>query len=156
MKPTFNHVGVGVSNLDEAIRFYTLALECRLVRPPCEIRSDDTNGDQPVDVLSPPPFKHMRIAHLAMSDGVGIELFQLIDPPHVSRSPILEYWKSGLFHFCVTDLDLRKRLEMIVANGGRQLSRVWLNRPPDNYMVYCSDPWGTVIELYSRTYEDAC
>jgi hypothetical protein len=95
----------------------------------------------------------MYMAHIATSDGVGIELFQQIDPPHVPRVPQLEYWKSGVFHFCVTDPNLEGRVKRIVENGGRQLSKIWVNVPPDVRTVYCCDPWGTIIEVSSHSYE---
>ena len=152
MSVTFNHVGVGVADIELGVRFYTRALDCRVIAAPFEVRADDPGGDQPVDVLKPPTFRHMAMAHLATADGVGIELFQLIDPPHQPRLPQLEYWKSGVFHFCITDPDVEARLTRIRGHGGRQLSKVWLNREPDRYMAYCCDPWGTIIEIYSHSY----
>lgn len=154
MTVTFNHVGIGVADIEAGVQFYTSALDCDVIMPPFEVRGDDVGGEQPRDVLKPPMFNRMLMAHLTMSDGAGIELFQLIDPPHEPRVPQLEYWKSGVFHFCITDLDLETRLARIIARGGKQLSKVWLNQPPDGYMVYCCDPWGTIIEVYSHNYRE--
>lgn len=94
------------------------------------------------------------MSHLVTPDGIGVELFQLIDRPHQKRDPPLEYWKNGVLHFGITDLDIEARLATIIRNGGRQLSAVWLNRPPNSErkMVYCADPWGTIIEIYTHSY----
>lgn len=154
MNVTFNHVGIGVADIEVGVKFYAMALDCAVVVPPFEVRGEDVGGDQPRDVLKPPAFHRMLMAHLATADGIGIELFQLVDPVHEPRVPQLEYWKSGIFHFCITDFDLEARLAKIRAHGGRQLSKVWLNRPPAKHMVYCSDPWGTIIEIYSHGYRE--
>ena len=53
--------------------------------------------------------------------GVGLELFEAIDPPHERREESIEFWKSGTFHFCVTDPDIEGLVDKIVATGGRQL-----------------------------------
>jgi hypothetical protein len=37
----------------------------------------------------------MLLAHMVSVNGVGLELFQLLDPPHERREPSLEDWKSG-------------------------------------------------------------
>ncbi|MES0179074.1 VOC family protein [Mesorhizobium sp. M0025] len=154
MKAAFNHIGIGVADIQDGIRFYTLSLDCRIIQGPRDVHARDVGGAQAVDVLKPPGFSHMRIAHLVMPDSTGIELFQLIDPPHEPRVPQLEYWKSGLFHFCFTDPDLLARLALIKMHGGGQLSEVWQNGAPDMRMVYCCDPWGTIIEIYSHSYVD--
>lgn len=151
---TFNHVGIGVADIEAGVRFYTKALDCSVVMAPFEVRGDDVGGEQPRDVLKPPMLHRMLMAHLATTDEIGIELFQLIDPPHEPRVPQLEYWKSGVFHFCITDIDLEARLARIKSHGGRQLSKVWVNRPPARTMVYCCDPWGTIIEIYSHSYRE--
>ena len=151
-----NHVGVGVADVDQATIFYRAVFGCRVLRPPFEVRGDGPNGAQPRDVLKPPTFKRMRMAHLVAANGIGIELFQLIDPPYVRREPPLEYWKSGLFHFSMTVDDIEETLAALTAAGGSVLSKIWINDPEDPFkrMVYCADPWGTIIELYSHSYID--
>ena len=154
MKATFNHVGIGVGDINAAVAFYCGAFGCRLVGGILEIGRDGPQGAKAVDVLSSRPFHRMKVAKLIMSDGVGIELFELLDPPHEAREPKLEYWKSGTFHFCVTALDFDESLQRIVELGGRQTSRCWQQDPcdPNKRMVYCADPWGTEIELYSHPF----
>ena len=150
----FNHVGIGVADIDRAVSFYVSMFGCRVLRAPFAVRSTDKRGEQPVDVLKPPSFKHMLMAHLATVDEVGIELFQLIDPPHEPRKPEPEYWKSGVFHISFTCAVIEDKVAELVAAGGIQLSRIWVNDDTDQSkkMVYCADPWGTIIELYTHDY----
>ena len=152
----FNHVGIGVADIHRAVTFYVSVFGCRVLRSPFEVLSSDKRGEQPVDVLKPPPFKRMIMAHLATVNEIGIELFQLIDPPHEPRRPQLEYWKSGVFHLSLTSPDIELKLAELIKAGGVQLSEVWVNDDKDESkkMVYCTDPWGTIIELYTHDYAD--
>lgn len=153
---SFNHVGIGVAEIGRAVGFYVFVFGCEVLRAPFEVRANGPRGDQPVDVLKPPAFRHMKMAHLASGNGIGIELFQLIDPPHEPRSPQLEYWKSGVFHLSFTASDIEAKLAAVIEAGGRQLSQIWINDPEDDTkkMVYCADPWGTILELYTHDYGD--
>ncbi|MCY4541844.1 MAG: hypothetical protein OXB95_05550 [Rhodobacteraceae bacterium] len=96
----------------------------------------------------------MKVAKLIMSDGVRLEIFEMVNPPHEAREPPLEYWKSGTFHFCITALDIDKTLKRVVELGGNQTSICWQQYPsdPGKRMVYCADPWGTVIALHSQSF----
>jgi catechol 2,3-dioxygenase-like lactoylglutathione lyase family enzyme len=96
-----NHVGVGVADIERAIRWYGEVLGFTLLREPLEIRAADP-GSNVHDVLGQDCHALLQ-AHMVSVNGIGIELFQLLDPPHERRDPSLEYWKSGFFHICVTD-----------------------------------------------------
>jgi hypothetical protein len=66
----------------------------------------------------------------------------------------VEFWRSGTFHFCVTDPDIEGLAARIAATGGRRLSKVWDDRSPHGLrMVYRQDPWGTLIEIHTHRYE---
>jgi catechol 2,3-dioxygenase-like lactoylglutathione lyase family enzyme len=151
---SLNHVGVGVADIDAAICWYQEVLGFRLFAGPREVSVESPGGEQAQDVLGK-EFRQMRIAHLTTGSGVGVELFQSIDPPHQRRSTEVEFWKSGVFHFCVTDPDIETLTARIVASGGKQLSQIWNDRPADaRYkMVYCQDPFGTLIEIHTHSYE---
>ena len=151
----FNHVGVGVSDLDRAIIFYTEILGFILLRHPFEVVVDEGYpGEMAADVLGA-KFKRMWQAHLSAGNGIGFELFQLVDPPHERREPPLEYWKSGFFHICVTDSDVEGLVVRISQSGGKQLSKIWKINPNSRFarMCYCEDPFGNIIEIYSHSYE---
>jgi catechol 2,3-dioxygenase-like lactoylglutathione lyase family enzyme len=152
----FNHVGVGVSDLDQAIEWYQAVFGFVLLRPPFEVRALDGSysGEQAANVLGE-SFGRMRQAHLTTANGVGFELFQLIDPPHERRATSLEFWKNGFFHVCITDPDVDGAVSRLVENGGKQLSKVWRIDPSrDTYkMCYCEDIFGNILEIYSHSYD---
>jgi catechol 2,3-dioxygenase-like lactoylglutathione lyase family enzyme len=151
---SLNHIGVSVADIDAAIRWYQDVLGFRLFAGPTEVSIDSAAGEQAHDVLGT-VFRKMRIAHLTTGSGVGVELFQSIDPRHERRETAVEFWKSGVFHFCVTDPDIEALAAKIVATGGRRLSKIWNDRPSSNEhrMVYCQDPFGTLIEIHTHSYE---
>ncbi len=61
-----------------------------------------------------------------------------------------------MFHVCFQDPDLEGRIKLIEAHGGRmRMRQVPLLLPGQKpyRMVYCEDPFGNIIELYSHSYE---
>ena len=153
---SINHIGVGVSDLEQAISWYCEVFGFTLLREPFEVRADDGSysGQQAANVLGS-RFRHMRMAHLSSANGVGIELFQLLDPPHERRTTSLEFWKNGFFHICLTDPDVETAVARIVENGGRQLSSIWAVDPKskEHKICYCEDIFGNIIKIYSHSYE---
>jgi catechol 2,3-dioxygenase-like lactoylglutathione lyase family enzyme len=150
-----NHIGVGVDDLDRAIDWYCTVLGFMLLKGPFEVRSTTSyDGPMAVDVLGA-SFRHMRQAHLLSVNGIGVELFQLLDPPHERRKPSIQFWTNGFFHICITDSDVESIVKKIAQTGGRQLSKIWLIHPDVQAyrMCYCEDPFGNIIEIYSHSYE---
>src|SRR6266404_6771190 len=120
-----NHVGVGVADIERAIRWYKEVLGFTLLKGPFEVHGADPGSDVQ-DVLGQ-DCNALLLAHMVSVNGIGIELFQLLDPPHERRDPPLEYWKSGFFHICVTDPDIEGLAGRIALSGGRQRSKIWRN-----------------------------
>jgi hypothetical protein len=88
-----NHVDVGVADIERAIRWYGEVLGFTLLRGPLEIRAADP-GSNIHDVLGQ-DCNALLQAHMVSVNGIGIELFQLLDPPHERRDPPLEYWRAA-------------------------------------------------------------
>ncbi|MEO1128088.1 MAG: VOC family protein [Planctomycetota bacterium] len=151
---TFSHVGITVPDLDRAVAFYRDALGLYLIMGPVEVTSDDSAIGQMCDDVFGEGWRRFRIAHMATADRVGVELFEF-DRTEPETRPF-EYWRPGLFHLCVQDPDLEGRVRLIEAHGGRQrMERVrWYHPQQKPYrMVYCEDPFGNIIEIYSHSYE---
>ena len=148
-----NHVGVGVADIGRAIRWYEEVLGFTLLTGPLEIRAADPDSNIH-DVLGQ-DCNALLQAHMVSVNGIGIELFQLLDPPHERRNQPLEYWKSGFFHICVTDPDIEGLAGRIASSGGRQRSKIWQTDPSTNEyrLCYCEDPFGNIIEIYTHNYE---
>jgi catechol 2,3-dioxygenase-like lactoylglutathione lyase family enzyme len=153
---SFNHVGIGVSDVESAIAWYREVFGFILLREPFEVNTADCSyaGRQAANVLGP-RFGYMRMAHMTTANGIGIELFQLLHPPHERRPVSLEFWKNGYFHICLTDPDVPGAVARIVKNGGNQLSDIWQVEPgfPDYKICYCEDIFGNILEIYSHSYD---
>lgn len=149
-----NHIGTVVPDIEAAIEWYRDVMGFGLVDGPHDLRQDGPTGPQTDNVLGK-NMKHLRIAHMGTGNGVGLELFEPVDPPLERRDNMVEFWRSGFFHICVTDPDVEGLVARIVETGGQQLSDIWPERPPktEYRMCYCADPFGNVIEVYSHMYE---
>lgn len=151
---TFSHIGITVPDLERAVDFYVKALGLYQIMPPTTINHDDSAIGQMCDDVFGQGWGSFRIAHLSSGDGIGIELFEF--PNTVAETRPFEYWRQGLFHFCMQDEDLEGRLKLIEAHGGRQrmqqVRRYYPGEKPYR-MVYVEDPFGNVFELYSHSYE---
>ena len=151
---TFSHIGITVADLDRAVEFYTKALDLYLIMPPTEILHDDSAIGQMCDDVFGEGWGSFRIAHMSTGDGIGIELFEF--PTTEDERRPFEYWRPGLFHFCVQDELLEERVKRIEAYGGHQRMQQVRYYYPDEKpyrMVYCEDPFGNIVELYSHSYE---
>src|SRR5262249_14335629 len=120
-----NHVGVGVADIEKAIRWYQDVLGFTLLKGPMEVRADQGYRGEEVRNVLGQDFQAMLQAHMATANGLGIELFQLLEPLHERRERSLEYWKNGFFHICVTDPNIEQLADRIASSGGRQRSKVW-------------------------------
>jgi hypothetical protein len=88
-------------------------------------------------------------------NGVGLELFQFVEPVSEPAPEGLGWRRGGLWHVCFTHPDIVEQAKRIVDAGGEQVcpvSRFVPGRPWE--LVYARDPWGTVIELMSHSYAE--
>lgn len=151
---SFSHIGITVPDLDKAVEFYTKAFDLYLLMPPSEVLQDNSAIGEMCDDVFGAGWGRFRIAHLSTGDGVGIELFEF--PSTDDTPPPFDYWKPGIFHFCLQDSDLENRVKRIEALGGKQRMQQVRYYYPDQKpyrMVYCEDPFGNLVELYSHSYE---
>jgi catechol 2,3-dioxygenase-like lactoylglutathione lyase family enzyme len=137
------HVGIAVADLDRALAWYTDALGLEPLGPPTTVAAEDGHpATVAADVLGAGPF---RQAHLTSANGVAVELFEFAEPQ--------ERW-TGIFHICAVPPNLDRTAARIAATGGRRTSRIWHIFPNAPYRtVYCEDPFGNTIELYSHSHE---
>ena len=150
---TFSHIGISVTDLEAAVKFYAEVLGWYVIMEPTTITEDDSDiGQMCTDVFGA-NWKSFRIAHLSTGDRVGIELFEFPDNQRPDNN--LEYWKTGTFHFCVQDPDVEGLVEKIKAHGGKQRMPIRHYYPGEKpyRMVYVEDPFGNVFEIYSHSYE---
>lgn len=151
---TFSHIGITVPDLDRAVEFYSKCFDLYVIMPPTVIHHDQSAIGQMCDDVFGEGWGSFRIAHLATGDGVGIELFEF--PQTKAEAQSFEYWRPGLFHFCLQDEKLEERVALIESMGGKQRMKQVRHYYPGQKpyrMVYVEDPFGNVFELYSHSYE---
>ena len=119
---------------------------CYVLAHPAEANDDGTHFGNAVKDIFGKNFGSLKIAHLSTADGVGIELFQFSKPKTYAPDNAFEYWRTGIFHICLTAVNIEATAKQIAANGGKQMSKVWKLFSNKDYKVcYCCDPWGTII-----------
>lgn len=150
---SFSHIGLSVPDLEQAVDFYSSVLGWYVVMPPTVVQEDDTAiGIMCKDVFGT-GWGSFKIAHLSSSDRVGIEMFEFKNNVPVPTE--FEYWRTGVFHFCVQDPDVEGLVDKICRSGGKQRMPIRYYYPGEKpyRMVYCEDPFGNIIEIYSHSYE---
>jgi len=149
----FSHIGLSVPNLEQAISFYSEVMGWYTIMEPSDVVEDDS----PIGVMCTDVFGagwgKFRIAHMATGDRVGIELFEF--PNNEQPDNNFEFWKTGIFHYAIQDPDIEGMVEKIIAHGGKQRMPIREYYPGEKpyRMVYCEDPFGNLVELYSHSYE---
>jgi lactoylglutathione lyase family protein len=151
----FSHIGVTVPDLDVAVKFYEETMGFYIIMRPTEIIEDPTTaiGIMCQDVFGT-GYKKFRIAHMSTSDKIGIELFEFQQTKDLPR-PEFNPFRTGLFHFCIQDPDVEGLVEKIINAGGKQRMPIRYYYPGEKpyRMVYCEDPFGNLLEIYSHSYE---
>ena len=150
----FSHIGLSVPDLDKAVEFYTEVMGWYLIMQPTDVTEDDS----PIGLMCTDVFgagwSKFRIAHLSTGDRIGVELFQFNG--QVNPENNFEYWKTGVFHFCVQDPNVEELAERIVAAGGKKRMpepRYYYPGEKPYRMIYMEDPFGNILEIYSHSYE---
>lgn len=151
VRVTVNHVGVSVTDLEKATEWYRTVLGMELIRGPLEFDAANPSAAAHRDVFGP-QWGGVRIAFLTTANGVGVELFQFTEPAAVRRAENFDYWRSGIFHMCVTTEDVAALAGDIEAMGGRQRSEIHETRP-GVHTCYCEDPDGNILEITSANFE---
>ncbi|MEL0643062.1 VOC family protein [Olleya sp. Ti.3.14] len=151
---SFSHVGITVPDIKEAVKFYSEVMGWYVIMEPFIVKKEKETaiGQMCIDVFGD-DWTTFEIAHLATSDGIGIELFSF--PNGVKEAPEFSPFNTGLFHFCVQDPNIEALVEKIVAYGGKQRMPIRAYYPDDKpfKMCYVEDPFGIVFEVYTHSYE---
>lgn len=117
------------------------------------VEGDSAIGEMCTDVFGA-KWEFFKIAHLSTGDRIGVELFQFKNQQ--SPDDNFEYWKTGVFHFCVQDPDVEGLAEKIVEAGGKKRMakpRYYYPGEKPYRMIYMEDQFGNILEIYSHSYE---
>lgn len=105
----------------------------------------------------PDSLQEAKMAWLVTGNGVGLELFEFLEPRSpartVSQSFEASYNQPGFFHFCVTDSDPEALAAAIEEAGGRRVGKAVDPLGSGVKCVYTADAWGNVIEVFSISFE---
>lgn len=151
---TFSHIGITVPNIEEAVKFYTEVMGFYVIMEPTVVKEENETaiGQMCIDVFGE-GWGTFKIAHLSTGDKIGFELFEFNESKDLK--PTFEPFRTGLFHFSVQDPDVEGLVKKIVNAGGKQRMPIREYYPGDKpyRMCYVEDPFGTVFEIYSHSYE---
>jgi catechol 2,3-dioxygenase-like lactoylglutathione lyase family enzyme len=160
-----NHIGVSVTNIHKAISWYEEVLGFNVLRHEIVSAEDSSLIASNFKRIFGDNFKRVQVAWLSSGNSVGFELFEFEDPkaennsyPNVTngQQPCkFEYWKTGIFHICVSDPNIEDLCKKIRDNGGKQCTEVLHvnNSKPHYKIAYCQDPFGIIIEIFTYSYE---
>ena len=151
---SFSHIGLTVPDIEAAVQFYSEVMGWYVIMEPSTVKkeTDTAIGQMCIDVFGT-DWEEFEIAHLATSDGIGVELFSF--PHGVKEAPAFNPFHTGLFHFCIQDPLIEELVEKIVAHGGKQRMPIREYYPKEKpfKMCYVEDPFGIVFEVYTHSYE---
>jgi catechol 2,3-dioxygenase-like lactoylglutathione lyase family enzyme len=151
---SINHIAISVPDLDTGFNWYQEVMGFTIVRGPAELTYDDIHVGNALRNIFGSEFKRLRIVWMTSANSIGIELFQFIQPEQLAHKKQVEYWHGGVIHIAVTERNIEALLEKVTKTGGRQLSNIWELDPKNHHkLVFCSDPFGNIIEIYSHSFD---
>src|SRR5262245_41107265 len=158
MSHAVNHIAVSVTDITKARDWYRDVLGLTVLMDPVEIAVGSEQTDPHLAALVRavfgPKLGKFMICHLSTANGVGIELFQFIDPPAEQLQDNFRYWETGFFHIAVTNPDPASLAERISQTGGKKRTGPLELAPGSGKKIcFCEDPFGNLIEIYSHSYE---
>ena len=149
-----NHFGLTVGNLDVAVGFYRDALGYRLLAGPFPLVPDDSHFGTITKAVYGPDARGGHFAHMVSGNGVGLELFQFEDP-EANKPAMQPYWKNGYHHMAFTAPDIEAFVAKIIEHGGKRHTPTFeVFEGTGKKLVYCHDPFGNWIEVFTHAYED--
>lgn len=149
-----NHVGLTVPDIFGAIDWYgaLFGFSCIMGPRVLEPAAAATHETSPV---FGPRFRRAYQAHLLTANGVGLELFQFIEPPVAEAEPQMAYERRGPWHLCFTCPDVAGLVARIVEAGGRHHAGPFAFVPGRPWeLAYCFDPWSNTLEIMSHSYPE--
>jgi len=114
------HVGLVVSDIHAAVAWYSSVLGFVALAPPV-LLSADSHAGRVAAAIYGERFGSCKQAQLMAGNGVGLELFEFLEPPTAPGGGEFEYWRAGLFHICVVDPEIEALQEVIARRLGYRL-----------------------------------
>ncbi|KAH7089409.1 hypothetical protein FB567DRAFT_618510 [Paraphoma chrysanthemicola] len=106
--------------------------------------------DAPIFSTYGPTLQKVKTAYLSAGNGVGVEVFEFMDPPYQAPEGF-DYVRGGIGHIGITTPHVDEVVQKILDNGGRQIGEQLdlgvAREGVQRTAAYLQDPWGTVLEL---------
>jgi catechol 2,3-dioxygenase-like lactoylglutathione lyase family enzyme len=142
-----DHVGITVSDMDKAVKFFSEALGYKKVTEIGPINVDEgwrktyhlRQGSNP-----------QRIVSLRGGNGSNIELFQFDSSNGSKEQPYQD--DAGWYHIAFYTDDIDKAVALLKSKGIRIIGEIFRNTEgptSGESWVYFESPWGTQMELNS-------
>ncbi len=149
-----NHVGITVPDIFAAIDWYGDVFGCTHIMGP-RLMSAEGKATAETRQVFGTGFDRMLQAHLLTGNGVGLELFEPIDPVPKAADREIGYLQPGPWHIALQHPDVDAIVERIVAKGGHRHSDTHAFAPGRPWrLAYTRDPWWTTIEIVSHSYAE--
>ena len=158
MPQALNHIAISVTDIHKAKNWYMDVMGMTVLVEPVEISAVQSKDNSHLSDLVRNVFGQklgkFLICHMSSVNGVGIELFEFIEPKSEQRKDNFEYWKTGFFHIAVTEPDIEELADKIASDGGKKRTQLMELVPGSGKKIcFCEDPFGNIIEIYSHSYE---
>ncbi|OAP53726.1 hypothetical protein AYL99_12098 [Fonsecaea erecta] len=155
-----NHVAISCTDLEALVAWYQRNLGFQVIGRIRHFSRETTpEAFTQIFISYPKTMRELKFAILTSGNGVGLEVFQFIDPAPVKRDEEFEFARIGFFHICVTDPNPEALLAKVIADGGKQIGG-WMDYSRYGLLghrgVYMQDPWGNVVECMSISVERVC
>lgn len=141
-----HHVAITVSDLDEAVEWYTTVLGLKVSRMEAETDVD------PDAIGLPGENVRLRGAELAISDDTGpfLELHQYFSPTGTANRRVCD---TGISHFAFYTDDIHAeyaRLQSLGVRFNSEPQHIATGGLAGDWWVYFRDPWENQLQLVSQ------
>ncbi|KAF2165396.1 hypothetical protein M409DRAFT_24246 [Zasmidium cellare ATCC 36951] len=152
---SLDHVGVSVADLEMATKWYSENLGFRILKSKVHFKRDPQNTrheDIHLFQVYPEPLNEAYVSFLVSGNGIGIELFEFVDPKHDTTLPFgPQLWtQTGCFHFALTDADPIGLSKRLVQAGAKALADPVVYGTKSLCIAYLQDPCGLILEICSQ------
>lgn len=142
-------------DVDAAVQWYTEVLGFRKLRQTVRVTDRSVTPNANMFKIYGERLQKVKVAYLAAANGVGIEVFEFVDPP-IERPASFDYASGGVFHICLTSSDPEELCRKAVAAGAKRIGPTvmpYKHLDEDDITLYFQDPWGLAIEVMSCSFE---
>jgi len=138
MIKSLEHVGLGVSNMEKSLEFYSGLLGMEVIM---DLEVSDERIGRVIGVAG----AKCRIVHLKLGDGI-LELFKYYEPTGNNKTKDIQQFDQGLIHIGFAVDDFHKHVEQLQKRGIEFLGEPVEFRP-NVWVVYFRGPEGEVCEF---------